>query len=233
MLDPKKLLNDFLGTKVPGSEGSIRDKAGQAADLAKKNPLATGAIVAVLLGTGAGRALTGSALKLGGLAAIGGLAYTAYKNYQAGKAPGETVATGKEPAILEAPKDSGFNPEDIEQGEVEFALVLVRAMIAAARADGHIDDAERAKIHERLQMSGLNSDATEFIDNELARPVDVDSFVKAAKTDPQKVELYTASRVAINPDNRAERGYLDLLAGRLGLKDDLVAHIEATVAKMI
>jgi uncharacterized membrane protein YebE (DUF533 family) len=233
MLDPKKLLNDFLGTQVPGTEGTVRQKANEAVDLAKKNPLATGAIVAVLLGTGAGRALTGSALKLGGLAAIGGLAYTAYKNYQAGKAPGESVAGGAEPEILEAPKDSGFAPEDIEQGEVEFALVLVRAMIAAARADGHIDDAERAKIHERLQMSGLNSDVAEFIDNELAKPVDVESFVRAAKSDPQKVELYTASRVAINPDNRAERGYLDMLAGRLGLKDDLVAHIESTVARMV
>lgn len=233
MLDPKKLLNDFLGTTVPGTEGTVRQKADQAMDLAKKNPLATGAIVAVLLGTGAGRAVTGSALKLGGLAAIGGLAYTAYKNYQAGKSPTEVAAPGKEPEILEAPKDTGFHPDDIQQGEVEFALVLVRAMIAAARADGHIDEAERAKIHERLQMSGLNSDAAEFIDNELARPVDVDSLVKAAKTDPQKVELYTASRVTIDPDNRAERGYLDLLAGRLGLKDDLVAHIEATVAKMV
>ncbi len=233
MLDPKKLLNDFLGTQVPGTQGSVRDKANDAVDLAKKNPLATGAIVAVLLGTGAGRALTGSALKLGGLAAIGGLAYTAYKNYQAGKSPTETVATGGEPEVLPAPKDSGFHPDDIAHGEVEFALVLVRAMIAAARADGHIDDAERAKIHERLTMSGLNSDATEFIDAELSNPVDVDAFVKAAKSEPQKVELYTASRVAIDPQTRAERGYLDMLAGRLGLKDDLVDHIESTVSKMV
>jgi uncharacterized membrane protein YebE (DUF533 family) len=43
------------------------------------------------------------------------------------------------------------------------------------------------------------------------------------------VELYTASRLAIDADTRAERGYLDLLAGRLGLADQLVDHIEATV----
>ena len=180
MLDPKKLLDDFLGTKVPGTESSIRDKAGDAMDLAKRNPLATGAIAAVLLGTGAGRALTGSALKLGGLAAIGGLAYTAYKNYQSGGQPAPAGDGAAEPEVLPPPKDTGFHPEDIEQGEVEFALVLVRAMIAAARADGHIDDAERSKIFERLQMSGLNSDAAEFIDNELARPIDVDSIVAAA-----------------------------------------------------
>lgn len=232
MLDPKKLLNDFLGTQVPGTEGSIRDKAGDAVDLAKRNPLATGAIAAVLLGTGAGRALTGSALKLGGLAAVGGLAYTAYKNYQAGKQAAPQEGGAQEIEVLEPPRDTGFHPEDIEQGEVEFALVLVRAMIAAARADGHIDETERSKILERLRMSGLNSDAAEFIEAELAQPVNMEAFVQAAKTDPQKVELYTASRIAIDPDSRAERGYLDMLAGRLGLPGDLVDHIETTVAGM-
>ncbi|MGH6806120.1 MAG: DUF533 domain-containing protein, partial [Ensifer adhaerens] len=39
-----------------------------------------------------------------------------------------------------------------------------------------------------------------------------------------------ASRLAIEPESRAERGYLDLLAGRLGLPDALVDHIEATVS---
>ena len=42
--------------------------------------------------------------------------------------------------------------------------------------------------------------------------------------------MFTAARLAIEPDTRAERGYLDLLAGRLGLPDDLVDHIEATVS---
>jgi uncharacterized membrane protein YebE (DUF533 family) len=67
----------------------VRDKASQATQLAKDNPLATGAIVAVLLGTGTGRSIGGSALKLGGMAAIAGLGYQAWKNYQAGKAPVE------------------------------------------------------------------------------------------------------------------------------------------------
>jgi uncharacterized membrane protein YebE (DUF533 family) len=42
--------------------------------------------------------------------------------------------------------------------------------------------------------------------------------------------MFTAARLAIDPDTRAERGFLDLLAGRLGLADPLVDHIEATVA---
>ncbi len=58
----------------------------------------------------------------------------------------------------------------------------------------------------------------------------MDTIIAAARTESQKVELYTASRIAIDPDTRAERGYLDLLAGRLGLADALVDHIDTTVA---
>lgn len=228
MLDPKKLLDDLLGSKIPGTESTVRDKASQATQLARDNPLAAGALAAVLLGTGTGRQITGSALKLGGLAAIGGLAYKAYQNYKAGQSP-ETAAKA-EPELLPPPSDTPFHPAQAPQGETEFALALIRAMIAAAKADGHIDDAERAKIADRLSLSGIGGDAEQFLLAELERPLDLDEIVKSAVSEEQKAELYTASRLAVDADTRAERGYLDLLAGRLGLADALVDHIEATVA---
>ena len=232
MFDAKKLLDQFLGSQVPGGGGSVRDRAGQIGQMAKDNPLATGAIAAVLLGTGTGRQLTGSALKLGGLAAIAGLGYQAYKNWQAGQQPqpadASTAATADQ-QLLPPPSGTGFHIED-EANSADFALILVRAMIAAARADGHIDDAERHAILGKVQLAGLGADAQAFLDHELANPVDLDAIIGAAATESQKVELYTASRIAIDPDSRAERGYLDLLAGRLGLADALVDHIEATVS---
>jgi uncharacterized membrane protein YebE (DUF533 family) len=229
MLDPKKILDDFLGSNIPGIGTSVRDTAGKATQMAKDNPLAAGALAAILLGTGTGREVAGGALKLGGLAAVAGLAYKAYQNYQSGKAPAEAAQTA-EGELLPPPDDSSFHPETAPQGEHEFALILVRAMIAAARADGHIDDAERARITEKLSLSGMNSDTQEFLADELNAPVDLDALVAAAVTDAQKVELYTASRLTIEPKTRAERGYLDLLAGRLKLPDSLIDHIEATVA---
>ena len=91
MFDPKKLLNDLLGSQSSRHRSStVRDGAGKATQMAKDNPLAAGALVAVLLGTGAGRRSPARRLKLGGLAAIGGLAYKAYQNYQDGKQPAET-----------------------------------------------------------------------------------------------------------------------------------------------
>ena len=88
MFDARKLLDDLLGSNVPGTEKTVRQTAGDAVQLARDNPIATGAIAAVLLGTGAGRAVTGTALRVGGLAAIAGLAYKAYQNYQSGQQPG-------------------------------------------------------------------------------------------------------------------------------------------------
>ncbi|MEK1889510.1 MAG: tellurite resistance TerB family protein [Phyllobacterium sp.] len=230
MLDPKKILDDFLGSNIPGTGTSVRDTTGKATQMAKDNPLAAGAIAAILLGTGTGREVAGGALKLGGLAAVAGLAYKAYQNYQSGKAPAEAEPMALDGELLPPPSDSSFHPETAPQGAHEFALVLVRAMIAAARADGHVDDAERKRIAEKLALSGLNSDTQAFLTNELNAPVDIDALVAAAVTDAQKVELYTASRLAIDPKTRAERGYLDLLAGRLKLPDSLIDHIEATVS---
>lgn len=226
MFDAKKLLDQFLGSQVPGAGGSVRDRAGQVTQLAKDNPLASIAIAGVLLGTGTGRKVAGSALKLGSLAAIAGLGYQAYKNYKAGQNPVETTQ-GTTPELLPPPTDSGFHPEAVS---TDFALILVRAMIAASRADGHIDEAERARIMDKLKVSGLGADAAQFLEDELANPVDLDTIIGAAKTEEQRVELYTASRLAIEPKSRAERGYLDLLAGRLNLPDALVDHIEATVS---
>ena len=232
MFDAKKLLDQFLGSQVPGAGGTVRDRADQIGQLARDNPLATGAIAAVLLGTGAGRQLGGSALRLGGLAAIAGLGYQAWKNWQAGQQPqpaDASTAASAQPELFPPPQGTGFSVDDAAN-DADFAVTLVRAMIAAARADGHIDEAEREAVLGKVRLAGLGADAEAFLQQELANPVDLDSIVAAARTESQKVELYTATRIAIEPDSRAERGYLDLLAGRLGLDDALVDHIEATVA---
>lgn len=219
-------LGGLVGSVLGG--GSLSDKAGQLGSIARSNPLKTGALAAVLLGSGKGREIAGTALKLGGLAVIAGLGYQAYKNYQSGQKPGAGFA-GAAPEVTVPPDESGFS---IAPGVIrnDFVLVLIRAMIAAARADGHIDEAERAHIMERVGESGLDEEAEAFLRQELASPVDLDGIIAAARTEEEKVELYTASRLTIDPDTRTERGYLDLLAGRLGLDDRLVDHIEATVS---
>ena len=238
MFDAKKLLDQFLGSQMGGKSGGVLGsggmggmlgKASQIGDLAKNNPLKSAGIAAALLGTKTGRKLVGNVATVGGIAAIAGLGYMAYKNYQSGQAPQTASAPQREPEILPPPANSPFSLESPALTN-DFALTLVRAMIAAAKADGHIDANERANIMDKVHAVDLGSEAEAFIANELANPVDIDDLVAAARTEEQKVELYTATRITIDPDTRAERGYLDLLAGRLGLPDALIDHIDATVS---
>ncbi|WP_430257634.1 tellurite resistance TerB family protein [Neorhizobium sp. IRS_2294] len=230
MFDAKKLLDQFLGSQVPGLSGSVKGRAGQFGDMAKNNPLKSAGIAAALLGTKTGRKIAGNVVTVGGIAAVAGLGYLAYKNYKSGQSPQaalQPAPSAAEPIAL-PPPDSPFSLQSPELTN-DFALTLVRAMIAAAKADGHIDAAERANIMNKVHEVDLGDEAEAFIRDELANPVDIDDLVAAARTEEQKVELYTATRMTIDPDTRAERGYLDLLAGRLGLPDALIEHIDATV----
>ena len=222
MLDAKRLLDQFLGGQDgKGGAGEFMKGAGGGA--------LAGGLAAILLGSKTGRNIGGEALKLGGMAAVGALAYKAYRDWQAGKeAPAAAPARESVP-MLPAPSGTPFNPSS-ESGQQTLARHLLRAMIAAAKADGHVDDDERKKIADKLKLAGIGAEAEKFLLAELESPLDLDTLVAGAKTDAQKLELYTASRLTIDPDTRAERGYLDLLAGRLGLPDALVDHVEATVS---
>jgi uncharacterized membrane protein YebE (DUF533 family) len=63
----------------------------------------------------------------------------------------------------------------------------------------------------------------------LRQPVSIGKLVAEAQTDAQKVELYTASRLAVEVDTPVERSYLQALATRLKLPDNLIRHIESAV----
>lgn len=229
MFDAKKLLDQFLGSQIPGVTGSLGGRAGQLGDLAKNNPMKTAGIVAAVLGTKTGRKIAGNVATIGGVAAVAGLGYLAYKNYMSGQSPQSAPQPDANTTLLPPPESSPFHPQSAALSN-DFALTLVRAMIAAAKADGHIDAAERAVIMDKVHAVDLGAEAEAFLARELSNPMDIDELVAAARSEEQKVELYTATRLTIDPDTRAERGYLDLLAGRLGLPDGLLDHIDATVS---
>lgn len=96
------------------------------------------------------------------------------------------------------------------------ATHLIRAMIAAAHADGLIDAEERAQILERALEAGLDAASREFLKAELRQPASLEQIVAA--TPPHlKLETYAAAIVAISVDTEAERAWLDRLAAALGL----------------
>jgi uncharacterized membrane protein YebE (DUF533 family) len=97
------------------------------------------------------------------------------------------------------------------------AILLLRAMIAAAKADGEVDPEERARIVARLRAAGAEADVQRFVEEELARPVDLYAITSEVRDAATAAEVYAASLAAIRVDTEAERRYLDNLALRLGL----------------
>jgi uncharacterized membrane protein YebE (DUF533 family) len=198
-----------------------------AKDLVEKNKVgagtAAGGLGAVVLGTQTGRALAGSVLKIGALALIGGLAYKAVQNFQAGKPL--LGGGGQQQALVEAPSGSGFEARAVTN---ESALLYIRAMIAAAAADGRIDAREQEKIIGGLKQAGIDRQAQEFLANELNNPATTEELAGSASGDAEAVQVFTAARIAIDLDSDEEHDFLVKLASDLGLDNELVAHIDAT-----
>lgn len=177
-----------------------------------KGAAAAGAL-ALLLGTGAGRRLTGSALKLGSLAAVGGLAYKAYQDWQ-----------GKQSGRLESP---GTPAGELNGNEAQDrSVTLLKAMIAAAKADGHVDDAERQKISEHIQQQGFDSEFLKFLGEELEKPLDAKQIADSVDSPEAAAEVYLASLLVIDVESQQEKTYLENLASQLKLAPELVENLQ-------
>jgi uncharacterized membrane protein YebE (DUF533 family) len=205
------------------------DMMAQLKDLIAKHQMGAGVaaagVGAAVLGTKAGRSLAGSAAKVGALALIGGLAYKAYENYSQGRPP---LSSG--PAALvdqPAPAGTGFEPQAITN---DSALLYIRAMIAAAAADGRIDEKEQQKILGGLKQAGVEQGAHDFLMQEINNPATVDELAAACKTGEEAVQVFTAARIAIDLDNQAENDFLVSLATKLGIDGKLAQHIDAAAA---
>lgn len=182
-----------------------------------KGAMAAGA-VALLLGTRAGRKLTGTALKVGGLAAVGGIAYKTYTQWQSRQAGGAARDTGT--PVTELAQDAAN----------ERSQAIVRAMIAAARSDGHIDDVERQHIVAKIKSLGMEQDITSFLLGELDSGADARSIAALADSPEAAAEIYLASAMVIDFEDQKERDYMNELAKGLELDPELVRSLEQEIA---
>jgi uncharacterized membrane protein YebE (DUF533 family) len=212
-------------------QGTLKQWAGQAQTMGgdvverlKTDPNARNVAIAgvggVLAGILAGKAsprFAGSVAKVGALAALGGLAYTAWKRHEAKKAgqaapqPGDT---------FEAPP-AGYLPSPSEGA----GKLTILAMINAAKADGQIDAEEKARLFDRLGQVSLTDAEKAFLFDELAKPMNTDALIQAATSPQLAAHLYAASLMAVNPDHPQEKAYLAELAQRLKLDPELAREM--------
>jgi len=191
------------------------------------------------LGGGASR---GGFRQTAGLAALGYLAYKAYQDYQrnnpsqpqaqaqAGSGGGHVLGGGQPSTQAQARQGDEslgdrlsrmLRPEQRAAPEAAVddpkALLLIRAMVAAAAADGVIDADERRRIIGRAEDAGAGPEERRLLERELAAPQSIDTLVRDVR-DPETAEqVFLASTLAIEADTPAERSYLQYLAARLNL----------------
>ncbi|WP_411834234.1 tellurite resistance TerB family protein [Pseudoxanthomonas mexicana] len=153
----------------------------------------------------------------GGLAAIGVMAYRAYADYQRQQ---------------QAPTGVGTQTIDRlppPQAELHSQAIL-RALVAAAKADGHIDAREREVIEGEFARLQPDAEIRQWLHAELEKPLDPAEVARAAATPEMAAEMYLASLLAADEQNFMERAYLDELARQLRLDEGLKAQLQKQVA---
>lgn len=110
--------------------------------------------------------------------------------------------------------------------ETAEAQLLLRAMIAAARADGTVDRAERASIAARLDASGLTATERDHVLAGFDRPASIEELAAGARDPMLAAQLYAAAFGAAGELSPEERAWLDRLGVALKLDKTAIAAIE-------
>lgn len=177
-----------------------------------------GAIAGALLGGGGG-AVRGAA-RGGAMAILGSLALAAVQNARAG---GQDAPAAQVPAGA-APLQEDVAAVASEEGE----RLALRAMIAAAKADGQIDEQEMQRVLGHLSSDEVTEAERQFVLAEIRRPLDPSDLAKDVRNPAQAAEVYAASLLAIDIDSESEREYLRALASALRLDPGVVSFLHHT-----
>lgn len=208
--------------------------------------LLSGGVATSLLG--GGKDTVETIAKVGGLALLGTLAYKAFGNYQQQKAAGgnanvidavkqsatgmvsqatglfAALTGGRQEEALPAPAPAQMNPE--------LSLAIIRAMIGAAKADGHMDEAESQKIMGQMEAAGANSQERILLMQEIANIPDVRVIATAASSPQDGAQIYLAALLVCDSQCEREQQYLTSLAAALKLEPAFTANLQRELLSM-
>jgi uncharacterized membrane protein YebE (DUF533 family) len=177
---------------------------------------ALGALLGGLLGVGNSAAPAG---RSGGtnyamLASLGMMAFQAYQSWQRlhpNSAPAQSLMTVDQ---LDGPAVDAHSH------------AILRALIAAAKADGRIDEREQAAIQAEIACHAGEPDLQAWIKAEVSKPLNAAEVAQAATSPAMAAEMYLVSVMLVDGREEAERIYLDEFAYHLKLAPELQAHLE-------
>ena len=109
------------------------------------------------------------------------------------------------------------------------ALLLIRAMIAAANADGRISPDEQRRILDSLDAAQADQEDRRIVEAELRSPRPMDDIVREVRDPDTAEQVYLASELAVRGGSEVDRQYLAYLAARLGLSDSRRRELDSMV----
>jgi len=206
--------NDGLASKLGGFGGGA---------------LAGGAL-GLLLGNKKMRKMGGKFAAYGGAAALGALALKTYQDWQQ-QSSGQPAAAAGQNAAAAAAATAHPQPALPASQLEEHSRIILAAMIAASKADGHIGAEERHLLDAEIAKLSNHPEDLAWFEAQLSKPVDPADAAALASTPEAAAEVYLASLLVIDEQSYMERAYLDELARRLpmpeGLKDELEAKVRS------
>lgn len=212
------IFNIFDTKNIGESLGSLMDTAKkQTAGLSKATPGGVGG----LLGAGALGALLGAFMSKGALQNValvgaGAVAWNFYQKWSQGR-------KGAQPAASVAVQSTALAPAELDP----TARLLLRAMVFAARADGHIDATEQERISQVVAQMLPGQDANALLGRLMNDPIDPGLLASEIQSAEQGEDLFRLSCMIVDIDHFMERSYLDALATVLHITESRKAELEA------
>lgn len=216
-MDIKSLLNQALNSDVvrQGQE-TLKSQSTSSTMKSLGAGAVGGGLVNLLMGSKKskkmGKKVGKNALKIGGAAALGTLAYKVYNNWQANQS---TAATS--------------SSEQFDENSTIHDQLILKAMIAAAKADGHVDQTEMSHIESAIEQAGADDQLKTMIHQELNKPLDPSQIAQLAHTPQQASEIYLASLIVVDEQNFMEKAYLKELAKQLNLHPEVTQQLELQI----
>ncbi len=234
----ESLLKSVLGAVTGGSQskGGLGDLLGSVMGGAQSGSSAQsggglGSLLGSVLGGKQARQQSGGGLGelLGGV--LGGGPKADTRGSGGGSDLGSLVSAAlnqfghNEQAAQTHTQPKGFeehSPGMVHGEACEQATLMIQAMVNAAKADGRVDKQEQDKILGK--MGNVTEDEIRFLRNELAKPLDVDGFVRSIPAGMGN-QIYAMSLMAIDLDTNPEAQYLHQLAQGLNIAPQVANQI--------
>ncbi len=225
MFNAEKLLGKIISETLGGSSSGKKRKGGKGNSLLDSLASGQGLMTAIGLGVGAYEILKQQKQKNTGISA-GTSAPPSIPTGSASNSAPPPLPGSSQASPPPVPSAGGEEKTAEPATAEELARRMIQVMIAAAHADGTLDEAEEKAILDRLRGAELDGEEKMFLLDELHQPKSVEELTAGIVDSSTAKAMYMLAVAAIEVDTEAERSWLDGLGDKLGLSPEVRRFIE-------